>query len=225
MKKLLTLAVLITLSLTPLFALSGEVISISGKVEIETNSGWKTLKEGETVDLGKVISTGFRSKAVIKIGESLVTVNPLSRLTLEELRASGDMDETKVFLDLGTISADVKKTENKRVGFEINTPVATASVRGTSFTVGVNYLNVDRGLIAYSAKGSIEVPVAKGASSTVSLNGNVIKPASVKIATGLGETATEEAPVSIASKMADAVATSEPEEAKSATISITIMDN
>ncbi len=202
-KVLLTIAILALM--LPLFSFTGTVISTTGKVEIETDSGWKPLQKGDTVDTGRIISTGFRSMATIQLAESNVTVNQLTRLSLEQLTETNDAHESEVFLDLGSISADVNRAQNKRVGFVVNTPVATASVRGTSFKMGVDTLSVSSGLVSYGGKNTVEMPVAKGSSTVITTSGVVAKPTESKIATVLGKPVTEEPIQSIATTAESAV--------------------
>lgn len=232
-KKALTVLLLLFVSILPTFALEGEVISVSGKVEIDSPAGWVSLKEGDVVETGYVISTGFRSKAVIKVAGSLMTVDALTRLTLEQLNESSDAHSSEVFLDLGSISANVKKAENKRVNFQVNTPVATASVRGTEFAMGLNSLTVIDGAVSYVAKkndkkvasnvveeeeeesedtaegesGGQEMIVSKGNTSTITSSGTASNPVTNKVNNALGIVSDAEStgPVSASSAAADTV--------------------
>ena len=43
------------------------------------------IKNGDILTPGTVISTGFRSSAVLYIGKSLIEVRALTRLTIEEI--------------------------------------------------------------------------------------------------------------------------------------------
>ncbi len=191
MKKVIITLALISLML-PLVAFTGTVLETNGKVEIETDTGWKPLQKGDTVDTGRVISTGFRSSAIIQVAGSNVSVSQLTRLSLDQLTETNDAHESEIFLDLGSIAADVSSVGNKRVGFVVNTPVATASVRGTSFKIGIDTLSVSSGLVAYSGVSSIDMPVSKGNSALITPSGRVSKPVETKIATRLGQTATTE---------------------------------
>ena len=83
----------------------------------------------------EVIQTGFKSELIIKMKNSTVTVSPMTRITVEQLAEKKDKDETKLFLDTGSLRSNVKKTEDRRIGFTVRSPVATASVRGTEFSI------------------------------------------------------------------------------------------
>ncbi|MEE3313225.1 MAG: FecR domain-containing protein [Treponema sp.] len=116
-------------------ALDAKVISVSGKVEVQKNGSatWTPLKTGDSLSKGSVISTGFKSSAKIQIDGSTVTLEPLTRMTIEKLASSASKDESKLYLNSGKVSADVKKSSGKKVEFKVTSPVATASVRGTRF--------------------------------------------------------------------------------------------
>lgn len=114
------------------FALDGVVIDVLGKVEKQSGNSWVELKKGDILVPGDIISTGFKSEAVISIGESKITVRALTRMTIEQLYEKNQNHVSSVYLDVGSVSADVKPVENKRVGFTVKTPAVTASVRGTA---------------------------------------------------------------------------------------------
>lgn len=116
-------------------ALDAKVISVSGKVEVQKNGSatWTSLKAGDILSKGSVISTGFKSSAKIQIDGSTVTLEPLTRMTIEKLASNASKDESNLYLNSGKVSADVKKSSGKKVEFKVTSPVATASVRGTRF--------------------------------------------------------------------------------------------
>lgn len=116
--------------------LEAKIASVTGKVELKQGESWKQLKAGDTLKKGDVISTGFKSSATITINSSTVEIGALTRITLDELATSASRDSTKIHLESGTVQADVKHPNSKKVDFSVSTPVATASVRGTK--IGVN---------------------------------------------------------------------------------------
>lgn len=132
------------------FALEGKVISTSGKVELLDGGTWISLQEGDIIEKGAVISTGFRSSAIISIKKSEFKLGPLTRITIEDLVSSQEDDTTQLFIDSGSIDANVNPDSGKRVGFKVRSPVATASVRGTIFNLNcAGDLRVERGAIAF----------------------------------------------------------------------------
>jgi hypothetical protein len=139
----------LAVSITPAFALAGQIVTVSGKVEMQMTGGtWKPLKAGDTLEAGSMISTGFKSEATIKLGASILTVRPLTRMTLNQLVEKEDTVETEVYLEVGNVKAEVNSLNNKKNGFSVKSPVATASVRGTVLEVG-DFLVVYEGTVQY----------------------------------------------------------------------------
>lgn len=160
MKKLVLLLLVSIFSISFSFAASTDVAivnSVVGKVEVQVNESWIQVKNGDILSSGSVISTGFKSSAVLYIGDSLIEVRALTRLTIEEIVEQNQNYNTTMFLDAGSIKADIKKSENKRVGFKVRTTVATASVRGTS-----GEIYSDGTLVCLSGKWAITPPEPKG---------------------------------------------------------------
>ena len=169
MKKLICLFLFSFLIGTFSFA-SNEVAvvnSVVGKVEIQLNENWVQIKNGDILTPGTVISTGFRSSAVLYIGKSLIEVRALTRLTIEEIVEQNQNYNTAMFLDAGNIKADIKKSDNKRVGFKVRTSVATASVRGTS-----GEIYSDGTLVCFSGKWAITPPEPKGTKTVITKEAN-----------------------------------------------------
>lgn len=148
MKKLILSVILSALAFTS-FAMQATVVSTKGKAEVQNGGAWVALKAGDSLDQGSVIQTGFKSEVVIKIKESTVTVAQLSRITLqtlaerEGLNGALGKDETSIFLDTGALRSNVQKSIDRRVGFTVRSPVATASVRGTIFDMKARYRAVN----------------------------------------------------------------------------------
>ncbi|MBQ7904757.1 MAG: FecR domain-containing protein [Spirochaetaceae bacterium] len=169
MKKLICLFLFSFLIGTFSFA-SNEVAivnSVVGKVEIQLNDNWVQVKNGDILTPGTVISTGFRSSAVLYIGKSLIEVRALTRLTIEEIVEQNQNYNTTMFLDAGNIKADIKKSDNKRVGFKVRTSVATASVRGTS-----GEIYSDGTLVCFSGKWAITPPEPRGTKTVITKEAN-----------------------------------------------------
>ncbi len=151
------------------------VLSTKGKTEVMKGTSWTPLKIGSIIEKGDVIQTGFKSELILKIKNTTVTVSPLSRITIEQLASKGDKDETRLFLDTGSLKSDVKKTEDRRVGFTVRSPVATASVRGTIFGVTNGFGNTTTvagydGVTASSKNKTIAKPeiAAEGSDEAIS---------------------------------------------------------
>ena len=147
MKRIISVLFILLLALSFASAMEGTVVSTIGKVEVQKGAAWVPLSKGDKISGGSIISTGFKSEAVLKLGESTVQVKPLSRLTLEQLADLNGNHKASVYLDVGSVSADVKAAKDKKVGFTVKSPVATASVRGTRFRFSGEKLRVYKGKV------------------------------------------------------------------------------
>ena len=118
-------------------ALNAKVVSVTGKAEVmklNTNT-WSPLTTETTLSRGDIVSTGFNSEAVLIIKESTIKLASLTRMTIEQLAENEKKEQAQLFIDSGKLTANVKHAENKRTDFKVRSPVSTASVRGTNFTV------------------------------------------------------------------------------------------
>ena len=132
------------------FAANATVIYAEGKVEVQNGSTWVPLKENDTIPKGAVISTGFKSQAVIKFQESTFTLEPLTRITVEQLAVTSKTDESKLYVSSGKVKFDIKTSQDKRASFQARSPIATASVRGTEGTFGADgSLTTIRGMVSH----------------------------------------------------------------------------
>ena len=156
------------------YATSGEVLAIKGKVEIQKGGQWTVAQKGDMLDSGTLVSTGFKSELTLKVDGSTIVVQALTRLRLDEIVKKGDVLSSKVYLDMGSIKANVKAAETKKVSFTVRTPVATASVRGTSGEISYNgMLNGETGVWDYlNASGDL-VRVFAGDTVSIDNFGNI----------------------------------------------------
>lgn len=107
------------------------VVSVKGDASAFDGSQWKALTKGQTLAEGAKISTGVNSLAVLNIDGSIVTVKPLTSIKIYKSMADESKRETNIGLTRGAVQAKVNKLEKVKTKFNITTPVATSSVRGT----------------------------------------------------------------------------------------------
>ncbi len=150
MKKIILIAALAAFAaVSGAFALDGQVVTVSGKVEYQNESGvWKALAAGDTLTAGTMISTGFKSEATVKLGASILTIKALTRMTLNQLIEKEDTVDTELYLEVGTVKAEVNSFNNKKNAFSVKSPAATASVRGTVFEIG-EFLVITQGVVEF----------------------------------------------------------------------------
>jgi hypothetical protein len=139
---------------------------ISGTVEVKVPGAaeWAPARLGQSIVRTTVVSTGFKSVAVIAVGSSLLSVRPLTRLTVEELQESAGNERVNISLQTGRIRADVKPPVGGSAEFTVKSPTATASVRGTSFEFDGLHLQVDEGRVHITGNDRSGVYVGVGQS-------------------------------------------------------------
>jgi peptidoglycan/xylan/chitin deacetylase (PgdA/CDA1 family) len=128
---------------------------ISGTVEIKAPDGadWVPASRGQVLERHTIVSTGFKSSALIAIGNSTLSVQPLTRLSLEELIRAGNAEKVDLTLRTGRVRANVRPPADGATDFVVRSPVATASVRGTVFEFNGTELRVDEGRVHLSGGG------------------------------------------------------------------------
>jgi len=134
MKKIGIIIILLSFVASASFAQDTAVIKeMTGKVEVQAPGGsWTRAVVGMAVSRGTTISTGFGSRALINLGNSVLNVQPLTRLRLEELIEREGTVQTDMFLRVGKVSAEVKSVAGLKQDFKLRSPVSTAAVRGTN---------------------------------------------------------------------------------------------
>jgi len=167
------------------FGQNGVIRELSGEVEVKPAgaSSFTAAKAGDAVARDTVVSTGFRSTAVIAVGSSVIMVRPLTRLTLAEIQSASGTEDLNISLQTGRVRVDVKPPAGTRANTAIQSPSATASVRGTSFDFDTVNLNVNEGAVSFGGvSGAPSVTVQAGGSSFIGTNGNAVSPAEISAA-------------------------------------------
>ena len=151
------------------FAQQAVIRELTGTVELKQagSAVWEKAVQGQSIAGNTVISTGFKSYAQLNIGNSILNVRPLTRLSLAELSSAAGIETIRVNLQAGRVRANVNPPAGSRSEFSIQTPPATASVRGTTFEVDVFTLSVIEGSVEYTGTSGVPVLVDTGSSSYV----------------------------------------------------------
>jgi hypothetical protein len=163
--KTVSIGFVLMMSAALLGAQTAVVREITGTVEIKAPGAaeWQPAKKGEVLDQAFLISTGFKSTATIKIGNSDIIVRPLTRLSLEEIAAARDGEQVTLELRTGRIRANVKPPEGGgKTSFSVRSPSATASVRGTVFDFDGIHLKVEEGRVHLSGENVTGAYVGQG---------------------------------------------------------------
>ena len=168
-KIIITLCVMQLFCSVLVFGQNGTIKELTGTVEIKRagQAAFVPAKTGDTVAQDTVVSTGFKSTALIAVGNTVITVRPLTRLTLSEISASAGSETINVNLQTGRVRVDVDPPAGTRTNTTVRGPSATASVRGTSFEFDTRELKVQKGVVAFSGKKGGTMMVGAGSTSRI----------------------------------------------------------
>jgi hypothetical protein len=178
---------LLTLFLLPLGASAQEpdarLTNKVGKVYIRPanfpSGEWAEAEAGTPLQEGDAIRTDNGANAEISLdGDTVVLLNQNSEFKADSLKSRF----TKFFLSLGSLTAKIRKLQNKDDQFQIRTPVAVAAVRGTELAVDAGggesaVVGVfDEGQVAVQTEGHEDVVVNAGEETEVATGAMPIKP-------------------------------------------------
>jgi hypothetical protein len=157
---------------------SAVINEMTGTVELKKagSSTWAPANVGDRIEKATIVSTGFRSTALLAIGDSTIVVRPLTRLTLEELVSQNNSETVNVNLNTGRIRVDVNPPAGGRSNFTVQSPSSTASVRGTAFEMDTASIRVSEGAVSYSSGRSGAVVVSAGQESWINPAGDALTP-------------------------------------------------
>ena len=165
------IGMLLVFAVTGIFSQEERAVirEFTGTVELRqvNSAAWVNARIGQTILPNTMISTGFKSTALIGIGDSLIAVRPLTRLSFTEIRRQTGTETINVGLQAGRVRADVKQPVGTRSSFSVQTPIATASTRGTVFEMDIYELKVIEGTVEYVSSYEARVLVDAGGYSFV----------------------------------------------------------
>ena len=179
MKKTI-LALLLIGTATLGFAQKAVIKELSGTVELKPSgsSDFVPAVVGAEVAQDTVVSTGFKSTAIVQAGSAVLTVRPLTRLTLTEIQASQGEESLNLSLQAGRVRVDVNPPAGAKASLSVSSPTATASVRGTSFEFDTGNLRVQSGTVLFAGRWGYGVSVREGQAGTVGASGTAALAAS-----------------------------------------------
>lgn len=157
----------------------GIIRELSGTVEIRQpgSADWVIARQGQIIGKDSIISTSFKSSALISMGHTLITVRPLTRLTLGELAISAETEIINVNLGAGRVRVEVKAPSGTQAVMKVQSPIATASVRGTVFELDPYNLEVYEGTVEFSGSHGSDLLVDEGRMSYVDdITGRAVSP-------------------------------------------------
>jgi hypothetical protein len=154
------------------------ILEVQGTVEVQDGASaeWRAAVPGDSIGKNAVISTGFKSTALISLGNSRLSVRPLTRLTLEELVQRDNSETVRLHLRTGRVRAEVKSPAGLQTDFTVRSLIATASVRGTDFEFDTRRLYVNAGRVLLEHNSGQMVFVDAGRRSYVDESGQRVIP-------------------------------------------------
>ncbi|MCL2069789.1 MAG: FecR family protein [Treponema sp.] len=178
MRKIIFSLLIFTCYLLP--AQTGVIRELTGTVEISAAGGaFVPAAIGAVLAQNAVISTGFRSSALIEVGSTFLAVRPLSRMTLTEISSMAGTETLGVNLQAGRVRVEINPPPGTRSSMEIISPMAVASVRGTSFDFDTRNLYVHSGNVIFKGTRSQGTPIGAGSSSSIGTKGIAINPVAI----------------------------------------------
>ena len=149
------------------FAEDGVVEDVNGNVKVKgPATAWEAAQPGMEVGMADTVSTGFRSNATVDLEPSSVYIKQLTRMVLEELVKSEGAVTTKVFLNVGSLSANVRAAEGLKQDFTVRSPIATTAVRGTQFEFDGITVKVSENMVTIINRVGQQRSVAAGEQSS-----------------------------------------------------------
>jgi hypothetical protein len=171
-------AIFMILAGTNIFAQSGVIKEITGQVELKApgSTSFVAAKAGDILAEDTIISTDFKSVALIEVGSATLTVRPLTRLTLTEIRASAETEILSVNLQAGRVRVDLNPPAGLKASASVSSNVASASARGTSFEFDTRNLQVTEGNVIFRGTIGQGAPVSAGSNVSLSQSGSAVNP-------------------------------------------------
>jgi hypothetical protein len=177
MKNLLFVTIFVLTGLC-VYAQNAVIEQTTGTVEIKQpgETSFKKASGGEKIFKETVISTSFKSFAIVKIGSTTITVRPLTLMSLLEIQKSAETETLQVSVQTGRVRVDVKPPAGAKADATVRGPTATASVRGTSFEFDAHTVYVNEGKVSFSGNRGQNVLVGAGETSRVDQTGRASNP-------------------------------------------------
>ncbi len=133
-------------------AIDGE----SDAISFRGHEQWIQAKPGMLLEQGHEIAASPDGAAVLLFPDgSTVRVEATTQIKIASYFTKGGIVQTEILLKVGQIFAEVKKEQAVRSDFKIRAPTATASVRGTTFSVAYNKKSTETKIAV--AEGSVLV--------------------------------------------------------------------
>lgn len=148
------------------------------EAKAKAGSQFATATDGQALEVGDTVKTNGTGFAQVNYHDgSLTRLDANAQFTLSDLSTAAQAQRVVGSLDGGRAWSSVEKVTSSEGRYEVDTSVATASVRGTRFSVdctaadGSCTFTVVDGTVAVTPKGGIEITLQAGESVTVKPDG------------------------------------------------------
>ncbi len=112
---------------------AGTISSASGGVQIERGGTVMPAKPGTPINRGDRIASGVEGVAVINLSDgSQLELQPSTDITLDQYGGGGPTP-TRISLASGIVKSAVKRTSGTPANYQVHTPNAIVTARGTAF--------------------------------------------------------------------------------------------
>jgi hypothetical protein len=137
------------------------VVSVSGPAEkmAAATGAWQPLQVGEELDELTIIRTGLAAKVTLRFADRAeAVIEGAAKAGVQEFRGGDTGTRGRMGLKYGAMHLSVDRSHGP-VDFQVATPVAVMSVRGTSGTMG---FSADMGLNLQGESGTWQVAADQG---------------------------------------------------------------
>jgi ferric-dicitrate binding protein FerR (iron transport regulator) len=118
---------------------AGSVTSLTGTVHVERAGTTVPATPGMALDVGDRIVTDASSRVTITLTDnSKLELDESTSLVIDQQMVGANARNTKLSLFKGVVRSFVSFTSSPRPNFEVHTPNAVASARGTEFDTGTD---------------------------------------------------------------------------------------
>lgn len=136
--------------------------ALSGEVRVQSTEGeWRPARLNDPIQTGQRIQVGPHSSARLQFADaSELVMQPLTTVTMDTLSVYGEgfMADTQVRMQSGRIEVNVNPQDRPGQKFNVITPAAVASVRGTQFVVEAE----ENRTVEQTAKGRVALETKQG---------------------------------------------------------------
>ena len=180
MKLLLFIVCTFLVGVTSLAANEVSLKLLGGDVEYRlSGQNWTRATQGGSLPAGAVVSTGFHSRAEITFSGSVVKLQPLTQLTIQEIDTQKNSVNIELFLSVGNSHAEVKPSQQLGNTLIVSSPTATVTSHNSAYVFDGSNLFVEHGQADLSNGLGMSQEVSQGEFSSASQSLTVSQPSVV----------------------------------------------